>query len=175
MKIAFVGKAGAGKTTAARFLEEKLNYIRLSFATELKEEIVDEGLATWEEIEAKTPKIRSLFQTYGMEKRAEDPTHWIKDVEWKLHEFQNLGYENFVIDDLRFLLEAEWAKKNGFILIRLLRLEEYEHPGITEENANHVSETEQDDIITQVHFQVHDLENLYEKLTTFLIVNGELE
>lgn len=152
MKIGLVGKAGVGKTTFADILVEKYGFKRLSFAKKLKEVTsiifgrpVDKARDRW------------FLQTLGELARAVDSSVWIKHV---YREMVALKNENIVIDDVRYLNEAEFLRDHGFILIRL-----YGRGYVLDPNlASHESETEQNaiqaDLEVNVNVPLKDLPKL---------------
>lgn len=121
--IAFTGRAGAGKSTAAQYLIEHKNFVRLRFAGPLKAMLRALGL-TDREIDGdlkeqpcdtlcgRTP--RRAMQTLGTEWGREliAPDLWVslfaRDAE--LH---RLAGVSVVCDDLRFPNEAATIRKLG--------------------------------------------------------------
>ena len=65
-------------------------------------------------------KPRRLYQDVGEKLRELDPLVWVRQAEKTI-----LFYENYkdhigvVISDLRLPIEEQWAKDNGFIIIRV--------------------------------------------------------
>lgn len=132
MIIAFSGKMGVGKTTAAEYLVDKYNYKRFSFAQPLKETARRLG---WNG--EKDAKGRRLLQELGLVLRNYDIDYWINCMVIEMQ-----GYPfilNHTIDDVRFKNEAEWVHSQGGIVIRIIR-----DTGLETEAAKHVSETELD-------------------------------
>lgn len=147
--IAFVGKAGAGKTTASDLLTE-LGYHKASFAAALK----DVAAMMWGD-DARTD--RSKLQPLGTEvARLIDPDVWVNLLLKRIRPYSAPhGSFNpapaqpvYVVDDCRF--ENEWfaLKAERFVMVRLLA----EVPSRTdrlkangkwqgEEQLSHVSET----------------------------------
>jgi dephospho-CoA kinase len=105
--ICFIGKAGAGKSTAAA-LVAGAGYTRLSFAQPLK----DIAAQIWGE-EAHTDRTKLIG--LGMAVRALDPDAWanllVREVP---HHHQAV-----VIDDCRFENEYWPLKGAGFVFIRV--------------------------------------------------------
>jgi len=134
MKIAFVAKAGAGKTTLARMLVEEYGFVRLSFAKQVKS-FASSILSR--PIDKK--RDRRFLQMLGEGARASDSLIWIKWLSWSLAEADEEG-QSVVVDDCRYLNEAQWLKSQGFVLIRVLGGgHEYNLP---KNEANHESEVE---------------------------------
>lgn len=62
--------------------------------------------------------MRELMQNYGTEvRRNDDVDYWVKKWESGLDDFDDI----VLVDDVRFLNEAETIKNKGGILIRLYR------------------------------------------------------
>lgn len=131
--IALTGRAWAGKSTVKEMLRD-YGFVWCSFAKSVRStahELFGRGLFV---------KDRKLLQAIGMKMREIDPDVWVnlcmRDVEyWR--KLKRL----VVIDDLRYLNEAEKLRAAEFILVRIIR------PGITDPEAgDHPSETEQDQI-----------------------------
>lgn len=137
MRIAFVGKAGAGKTTLARFMASEFGYTRLSFAKKVKEFT---GAILLRPIN-KT-RDRAALQAMGDGMRQSDSTIWIRWFEWELRAVEEQDVENIVVDDCRYLNEASFLKKEGFVLVRVAGRQE----PLAAEQADHISETEQEKI-----------------------------
>lgn len=153
--IAFVGKAGAGKSTAARVLQELVlpgtpaaSYERISFADALRDAC--ESLWGYHD--------RDKCQKMGMAVREID-----------LHTWANLWCQRVdratwpvVCDDLRF--ENEWwaAKGEGFVIIRieawrLARIDRLKANGKwqDEDQLDHISEFAVDKLVAD-HTIIND-------------------
>lgn len=103
MIIAFFGKKGVGKTTAANYLRDIHGFQKFSFADDLKEMIVKAGLCTPEEMKSKPPFVRTYLQKIGTDifRKQVDGDFWVRKARPKLQELIN-SYNFTVIDDLRF-------------------------------------------------------------------------
>jgi hypothetical protein len=138
--ICFIGKAGAGKSTAAEFLEGA-GYTRCSFAAPLK----DIAAQIWgEEARADRSKLIGL----GMAVREIDPDAWAN-----LLLREQVHYFGTVIDDCRFGNEYWPLKAAGFVFIRVQaeegeRVRRLQGNGkeITVEQMQSASECELDDV-----------------------------
>lgn len=123
--IAFAGRAGSGKSTAARYLVRNYGFERIRFAGPLKdmmralglsEEEVDGGLKEQpcELLGGKTPRfaMQTLGTEWGRELIAPDlwTQAWIKQAE--RHPF-------VVCDDVRFPNEQKLIRELGGTLIRI--------------------------------------------------------
>ena len=172
--MAFVGKAGAGKTTAARFLEENYFYIRLRFADKLKRMMKELGLSN-EEIEGnlkftpcellggKTP--RHAMQTLGTEWGRDliTPNLWVNALDRQLQKYVKEGCNNFVVDDLRFVNELNYLNslKGDGCKVVIVGIERNNK----ENESSHISETQMEEI-TRDHtiFNYFDLETLHKSI-----------
>jgi len=138
MKIAFVGRAGSGKSTVAEYLVTRHGFVRLSFATKIKEfacQILQRPIDKF------NPSDRSFLQELGTIARRADPDVWLKWMELEIAALESEN-ENIVVDDCRFIREGAFLKKHGFTLIKLGG-RAYE---MGEKLMKHVSETELDRI-----------------------------
>lgn len=146
--IGFTGLAQSGKSTASSFLEKNYEFQRINFKSAIIEEIkhnfpdflkkeaeiykcnVDDLFTT------KPGSFRQFMQNYGTELRRNiDDNYWID--RWLAN--ANKSYINYqrpvVVDDVRFLNEAEMIKKVGGIIIRIRKQGQ-------DISMNHPSETE---------------------------------
>jgi dephospho-CoA kinase len=116
--IAFTGKAGAGKSTAASALVDHLGYRLVSFAAPLK----NAAALIWGP-EARTD--RSLLQWLGQIIRERDEFAWVDAAIRQIDdEFNNSPHvtghaPRIVIDDLRFPNEYHRLKEEGFVIVRV--------------------------------------------------------
>ena len=78
-----------------------------------------------DKIYAHTPKEfdgkqRKLYQFFGEALRQYDPSVWIRHMEFSVNMALNeKSTKGIVISDLRLPLEYEWARANGFIIVRV--------------------------------------------------------
>jgi hypothetical protein len=151
--IGLVGLAGAGKNTAADVFI-RAGYQDVAFADEIKRIARQMGWTG-----EKTGTGRELLQNIGMAGRAYDPNVWINIVKWCNP--IRFGAPT-VITDVRFQNEADWIKRAGGLLIRIVR------PSI--EQGTHASETEQNSIqvdgsvindgsVAELHIRIEKLLN----------------
>lgn len=106
--IAFTGKAGSGKSTAANALVDGRGYTRVSFAQPLK----DIAAQLWGE-GARTD--RGLLQAFGQKLREIDPDVWANAARRVIEEQEG----PVVVDDLRFPNEYHMLKELGFVVVRV--------------------------------------------------------
>lgn len=113
VRIAFIGGMRSGKSTVAlTFMKPKS--IVLSFGSALKYHARE--IFPYLQGESKP---RTLYQDLGQKMREIDEDVWIRHVVKDMRMFQEYGVENFYIDDLRQPNEYEWAKRNGFYIVRV--------------------------------------------------------
>ena len=151
IKIALTGKMRSGKSTVAEILWLNYDLTLRSFGGALKyyADKMFEGSSAYPiEVEeygepcpfdgkrdTRIKKPRKLYQDFGQAMRQLDEDIWIRHVEQAI-EIDKLfpDYKGVVIDDLRQPNEYEWAKANGFTIIRVnadedLRLKRAEQAG----------------------------------------------
>lgn len=174
------GKAGVGKTTAAKYLYSALKFyeiqgIRLyhtAFAYPIKE------LATihfnWDG--KKDERGRRLLQVIGTEAgRVYDENLWIKKLEERIYS-QIFPYNFVFVDDWRYPNERDYFKENTFYEVTTI--------GITrdikleEELSSHLSENSLD--MSEMDFVIDNngtienlnnkLDNIYRYLTSKIII-----
>jgi hypothetical protein len=145
--IGFTGLAGSGKTYAATWFRFRAGKGSVwSFAGEIKAIAKTMG---WDG--QKDDRGRKLVQDIGSAGRAYDPWMWVSKMPTD---------QPIIIDDVRFLNEAEAIKDAGGIVVRIIR------PGLY--TMNHESETEQRHIVADYTLINKDgieeeLEALYER------------
>jgi dephospho-CoA kinase len=110
MKVAICGKMASGKTTIADLLSTQTEFNKYSLGGKVKEVAYD--------VFGMDPefKDRHLLQQIGMQMRDIDADVWITAVMLQVARDEA---PNAVVDDVRFVNEAEKFKKNGWILIKL--------------------------------------------------------
>jgi len=137
MIIGFTGKKTAGKTSAAKFINEKYGYPIFSFADALKEMIVTAGMATPEEVyQSKPENVRWLLQKIGTDiiRNQINPNFWVDKMTDKII---NCKEKIIIIDDIRFLNERKFVLDFNGVLIKIIRNNVYN-------NDTHQSEIEID-------------------------------
>ena len=115
--VALIGHAGAGKTTIAKYLSEKYGYTPVSLSLGVKH--IAHAIFGIDP-SRKTPRNRKILQEIGTKMREIEPNVWIRVADEFMDDMQKIsGKDKFVIDDIRFLNEAEHYKKKGWVLIYL--------------------------------------------------------
>lgn len=139
--FAFVGKAGAGKTTCAEILVKEFGYVRLSFAEPLK-------------LMCGTTTDRTLLQRVGVGVRELVPDGWVNLLLHDLNRREANAHAagRYVIDDCRFPNEAQALLTHGFRLVRVVapthtRVDRLKRNGRLQDEAqlSHPSETALDE------------------------------
>lgn len=164
LTIAFCGKAGSGKTTAAHYLEDKYNFSVRSFAAPIKQALIamlgsDIAECLYDHNQKNKlinsvifPKDtcspispRRLMQTLGTEwgRNMIHPELWTNIMLKSLkmtHEIQQLNHPEkpnlIAVDDLRFLDEANMLDKTGAAIVLIKRPQQ----SATQEHDKHESE-----------------------------------
>jgi dephospho-CoA kinase len=120
VKIALTGKMRSGKDTVANHLYIRHSFNRVAFGDALKKN----AHATFPWV-SEFSKPRALYQQFGQLMRQIEPDVWIKHAERAVKgaiDFNvHTGAEKVgvVISDLRQPNEYEWARANGFTIIRV--------------------------------------------------------
>lgn len=108
MKIALLGRKGAGKRTFAEFLNEERAFTIISFSDPLRS-IANEILGENEVQESLIKDLKSFFE--GKDERV-----FVKYIERKIKESETLGYD-VVITDIETDEEFEILKKMNFTFV----------------------------------------------------------
>jgi dephospho-CoA kinase len=120
IKIALTGKLRSGKDTVANHLYIRHSFNRVAFGDALKKN----AHATFPWV-SEFSKPRSLYQQFGQLMRQIEPDVWVKHAEravkgaidFNVHTGADLI--GVVITDLRQPNEYEWARANGYTIIRV--------------------------------------------------------
>ena len=156
MIIGLTGKKGSGKTTSAKMLDELVpGIVHINFKdamiSEMKQtlpglltEIANHYEMSVDDLFVqKPPMMRKLMQDYGTTlRRATDENYWTKQLVMKIQEYP--AGTHFVIDDVRFLNEAETVRWLKGTLVRIAR----ETEPVIGQVDQHPSETEMETIAT---------------------------
>jgi dephospho-CoA kinase len=115
MKIALLGYARTGKDTIYELIKKHHDYgtRRIAFGDVLRDsfhEMFDIP---------RSPKPREGYEKYGKAMREIEKDVWVKALSHRYQKLLTYGFEDFVVTDLRQPNEAEWAKQNGFVLVRV--------------------------------------------------------
>jgi dephospho-CoA kinase len=120
IKIALTGKMRSGKDLCGNHLYIRYGFDRVAFGDALKKN----AHATFPWV-SEFSKPRALYQQFGQLMRQIEPDVWIKHAERAVKgaiDFRvNTGAEKVgvVITDLRQPNEYEWARNNGYTIIRV--------------------------------------------------------
>lgn len=139
-KIALCGKLRAGKDRVAGHLINRYNFDRVAFGDELKR--IYHELNPWVPVD---PKPRAEYQRFGQVMRElYGDDIWIRHVERKV----NNARGGIVVTDVRQPNEYEWARANGFTIVRVtapdkLRLARAKKAGDDFTEADLAHDTEQ--------------------------------
>lgn len=113
--IAFTGKAGSGKTTAALALADAKGYRIVSFAEPIKRVA---GIL-WG---PRGRTDRDTLQWIGESVRSRDPGAFVRILEERLDDIHNNSSDanpRVVVDDLRMVPEYDMLREQGFIIVRI--------------------------------------------------------
>lgn len=176
--IAFSGKMGVGKTTAANLLNNQYKYTKISFAQDLRD--CAKVFFDFQDMDFKHPdrknapfKSRLRDRIYpwtprefliglGGFVRFYDKEYWLQAV---LDDIKEKPKAFYALDDLRFTNEADALKKAGFVLVRINRYEKDNPYGAPQDIP---SETDLDNY-KGFDYVIHDCENTsVERLRTRL-------
>lgn len=148
-KIAITGQMRSGKDSAADHMRFYYGFNKFAFGNALKRTAHE--VFPWITSESKP---RRLYQKYGQTMRMLDKNVWVAHVERQIghsvdyHVGQGESNIGIVISDLRQQNEYEWARANGFTIIRVtapdeLRIERAKKAGDDFSDTDLTHETEQ--------------------------------
>jgi dephospho-CoA kinase len=165
VNVAFMGRMGSGKTTAAEILERGYGYTRVSFAKALK----DIAVQLWG---PGAVKDRGLMQQFGMKMREVDPSVWVTVARDRIDGLIIGGLGPVVNDDLRFPNEFHALRKLGFVIVKVCAHEGQRINRLTangklqdREQMNDVSETALDGAVADYTLiNTTDLQDLQDAL-----------
>jgi len=175
--IGIHGKARSGKTTAANYLIDKYEFIRMSFGDTLKEaaNLIFNIPMTELYSDKKDAFTRDVLQKLGTDCcRTLDPDVWIKSMGRRLNELSKYKPNSkVVIDDIRFpneflLLKEYWYKAT---IVKIKR-------NIDEMSTNtqkmHLSETALDEVPESAFSAVYENTGTLNELHLFMDVVATL-
>jgi len=166
--IGIYGKARSGKTTARKYLE-RYNGMAVSFADPLKNAIRELFGVPLTELysDCKTDKTRWMLQFFGTDCcRHIEPLIWVRKTSEKIQELQDSGADLVVIDDVRFVNEAEMLKTEwNATLVKLIGPTDLV---TNEEHKQHVSETQMDNLPDSYYDAVYRNTGTIEELHRFI-------
>jgi dephospho-CoA kinase len=189
-KIALTGKMRSGKTEIERYLTEQHGFNSVAFGDQLKHfahKIFDDATDDdcYDPFRPGTPqKPRALYQNFGQLCREIDPDVWIKHAQRTVEYYERLrDTTGIVISDLRQPNEYEWAKANGFTIVKVVaddavRLERARQAGdkMSEEDFVHDTESHVDgfaaDYLVVNDVELADLQRKVDDIVT-LISKGD--
>lgn len=161
----------SGKTYLAKYMLTKYGFPSASFATQLKEDLVNLGIQPELIHVTKPPIVRKLMQVYGQAQRYQDPDYWMRYGMAYAMRLRGLTNETVpvVFDDVRFVNEADAIRRQGGIIVRL------ENVSLAHTDDD-VSETELDDyeFDHRISVGLGQLEELQEAMDDVLWVEGVL-
>lgn len=139
MILALTGLAGSGKTTVADYVVRERGFFKVNFkdalVSEMKEnlsgvlseivlimdKIAYNGVNPWtieRLFKEKPPLMRALMQNYGTEvRRGDDENYWTNRWADKI----SGADRHIVVDDCRFLNEADAVHKMDGVIVRIVR------------------------------------------------------
>lgn len=112
-RIAFIGKARAGKDALAEKAFPHVSHYKIAFADALKELYE----SNFEHIQAKE-KPRDAYVTIGNAFREVDPLIWIRKLNDTFLELKDKGVP-IILTDVRYPNEVAWCRDNGFLVIKV--------------------------------------------------------
>lgn len=119
LKIALIGGARTGKDTIANYLGSVADFKRVAFGDALKEML----FTTFPDL-PENPKPRKEMISFGQFCRTIDPLVWIKHVDHEVIKWNNFGYENIVITDVRQANEIDYCKYHDYTLVKVVASKE---------------------------------------------------
>ena len=124
MLIGISGKIGVGKSTLASYLADSYGFARFAVADELKMLCHDYFRTPLGDRSCKPmrPHDRDILQRTGRLFREFHPDIWINRLDENIRTTRGNDPDlwEVVVDDIRYLNEVHWVKRNGGLLIRIL-------------------------------------------------------
>lgn len=175
MLIAFHGKAGSGKDTAAQILHDLIGSVNTSFAEPLKQAtMIKFGLSEWHVYTGEGKRtylpeyeatVREILQKEGTEhvKPFWGEDFWVDRWARTYDALTAQGVEHKTISDLRFENEAEVVIDAGGYVVHIIR-PEAEGELVGTEAAHRSEQTLSDGVIDFVILNNGSIEDLANKL-----------
>lgn len=166
--VAFIGKAGSGKTTAAEYLRTEHGYLRASFAQLLK----DIAVLLWGE-SALTD--REKLQRLGVAVRDIQEDTWVSALT-RVFDALDEKSPRIALDDCRFPNEYWALKERNWLLIRIeseeaTRIDRLQRNGKLQDisQLDHISETAIDDLKAEYTIENNGyVEQMYSQIESIL-------
>lgn len=135
--VGITGRAGVGKTTAARYLSARYDFEPIAFADSLKDVLAlllaprgvdhavlhEPGLKHQALPGCHHTTARHLMQSLGDWGRGIDASFWVRQLE--VEAFGAGGdspvHDRLLVTDVRFPNEAAWVQRRGGVLLRITR------------------------------------------------------
>jgi ABC-type glutathione transport system ATPase component len=140
-RIAFSGKAGSGKTTAAQHLVDKHKFSRVSFAKPL----YDVLYYAQKKFGFKKEKNREFLQFVGVWARKFAFANELPDPVLDIAKKSIAKHSQVVFDDLRMKVEYNLLKEMGFKMYRLTQ-REHDANNMAGGSKQHITEIDLDDV-----------------------------
>ena len=182
-KIMLVGKLRAGKDAVAGYLVEKYGFTRFAFGDALKRKAHD--VFMFSDFLFREGKPRALYQQFGEYCRKIDPLVWVRYVDAQVYIAERTpSTRGIVVSDGRQPHEIDWARKNGFKIVRVtapdhLRVERARQAGdvFSEEDLRHDTEQWVDRFVVDYEVNnngdIRDLERKIDEMMTKLLSDKE--
>lgn len=167
MRIGITGNMRRGKTTVAKYLISNYDFVRVGFADRLKEIVRDLRPDLYVPHDSNMlAKPRKELQDFGQyTKQALGRDVWVNYALRHIAHYEDKAQMagvpcNIVIDDLRFVFEADALRANGFVIISVSGT-----PRGEVSNETHVSEIEVKDIVADYYITNNGtLDELYKQV-----------
>lgn len=128
MILGLTGKPGAGKDLVAKFLVDRGDWVRVSFADKIRElalaidpliqhhysidylsDWLDSYGGRWDDVK-NIPDVRRFLQNLGVAMRASDPGFWVGLVDQTILAAVSEWGKNVVVTDVRFPNEVDYLR-----------------------------------------------------------------
>ncbi|MEI2356075.1 adenylate kinase [Mesobacillus zeae] len=117
-KILLTGKFRSGKTAASAHIRYQHGFTEIAFGDMLK--FYAAGVFAHSEVTKGSGKNRQLLQSFGQACRSVDENVWLQHAEFSYRlAMDSRATKGIVISDGRQPNEIDWAKANGFSVVRI--------------------------------------------------------